>query len=171
MFKFKTLLIVLVILIAFGPVVSGQTRALTYDPIVWGNGTVTSDSLVLSDLLDTTATFKFKQGKDFPDYASFMRVVIETAGSDSSSVVFNLDLSNDETYWYSWGVMGGDTLTSIATAASVQTGSNTFGVNPASTSLSLFPTYNYGRIRVKAVTADGDTATCKLQMVRGFIQY
>jgi len=167
---FKKLLFILLMIGLFLSV-NAQTRTQDYENIVWDNGTTTSNTLVASALTDTTSEFKFKQGRDFPEYISFFRIAIEGTNSDSCSVSYTLDLSNEGTYWYAWGVLGGDSLTSVATAATTVTGSATVGINPASTSLSLMPTYNFGRVRAaSAVAASTDTVTCKLQMVRGFIQ-
>jgi len=169
MFKFKTLLLVLLVaLVGLFATANAQVETEEYENIVWDNGTLTSNQVFQAANADTTAVFKFKQGDAFPDRLSFLSISIETAGSDSSDTDFNLDLSNDETYWYSWGIL--ETNLSIATAATTVVGSNTIGLAPEVTDADEFGAYKYGRVRVTAGTADADTVTCKLQMTRQFVQ-
>jgi len=165
LFKFMLLM---VMLMAFAVPVTAQVETQPYENIVWDNGTLTSNQVFQAANADTTAVFKFKQGEAFPDRLSFLSISIETAGSDSSDTDFNLDLSNDKVYWYSWGIL--ETNLSIATAASTVVGSNTISLAPEVTDGDEFGAYLYGRVRVTAGTADADTVTCKLQMTRQFIQ-
>lgn len=164
----KRSILTLVLIALMATLAFGQTKVLEYQTIFWGNGTATSDSLVNSDKIDTTATFSFKQGAYFPDRVNFTAVSIEGAASDSSNTSYTLDLSNDGTYWYSWGVI--ETILSIATAGQSIVGDKIVSLEPAVTAADQLPAYKYGRIRATMLTAGADTLTCKLQMTKQFIQ-
>jgi len=160
--------LLLVLLVAFAIPVQGQVETQPYENIVWDNGTLTSNAVYQTVGGDTTAVFKFSQGKAYPDRLSFLSISIESAGSDSSDTDFTLYLSNDQTYWYSWGIV--TTNLSIATAATTVIGSSTLGLAPGVTDADEFGAYKYGRFIVTPGTADADTVTCKIQMTRQFIQ-
>lgn len=164
---FKFMLLILLV-VAFTVPVTAQVKAQQYENIVWDNGTLTSNSITQASGGDTTAVFKFKQGEYYPDRLSFITIGIESAGSDSMDNDFTLYLSNDQTYWYSWGIV--ETLLSTTTAASTVVGSNTIGLAPGITDADEFGAYLYGRFIVTPGTADADTTTCKIQMTRQFIQ-
>ena len=170
MFKFKSvLLIVLIALMGLFTIANAQVIVPEYETVYWGNGTSSSDALVTSDLTDTTATFHFMQGEEYPSRLSFMSIAIEGTNSDSSNTSFTLDMSNDGVYWSQYAVL--ETILSIATAAQTLTGDKPISLEPAVTAADQFPAFKYGRVRViKLTSAANDTTTCKLQMVRQFIK-
>jgi hypothetical protein len=164
--KMKLLKFTLVALVLLVATAFAQVKVSDYNTIVWGNGTSTSDALVNSDLVDTTATIVLKQGDMYPSRITFLSIAIEGANSDSSSTTFALDLSNDRTYWYSWGTL--ESIVSTATAAQTLTGSNTVGLAPYVTDGDEIGSYNFARIRATKAVAGADTNTCKLQYVKQF---
>lgn len=170
MFKFKSvLLIVLIALMGLFTVANAQVIVPEYQTVYWTNGTATSESLVGTNLTDTTATFHFKQGDEYPSRLSFKSVVVESAASDSSNTSFTLDLSNDGVYWSQFAVI--NTLLSIATVGQTLVDDKTISLEPAVTAADQFPAFKYGRIRViKLTSAALDTTNCKVQLVRQFVK-
>ena len=166
MFKFKSLTLMLVLLIGLFSFAEAQTTVPTFQSIAWGNGTLISDSLINSDKLDTSATFTMRSGETYPDGISFLSINIKGAASDSTNTAYYLDLSNDGTYWYAWGTL--DTILDVATAGETNVDSRTLTLDPPLTVADLMPAYKYGRIRVAMLTAGADTITCRAQMSKQF---
>jgi len=165
----KRLTLLLVMLVLFMTPAFSQTEVPEPMTLGWTNGTATSDPLIMSALLDTSATFTMRVGEVYPDRVSFLSINIKGANSDSTNTVYALDLSNDLVYWYAWGTI--ETILDVATAGEINTGSNTLSLMPSVTDADQFPSMKYGRIRVSAQEAtSADTVTCKVQMTKQFLQ-
>ena len=169
MFKFKSLTLMLVLLVGLFSFAEAQTTVPAHQNVAWGNGTYISDALVMSALLDTSATFTMRSGETYPDRVSFLSINIKGANSDSTNTVYTLDMSNDGTYWVAWGTI--ETILDIATAAETNTGTNTLALMPSVTDADQLPAYKYGRIRVAAQeTTSADTVTCRVQITKQFLK-
>jgi len=111
------LLLALFSLILVGPVNAGDFDIVTG---LW-DGVATST--LVTDGKDTTDTItltrKVKGRLQYPDRLSFSMRATEATG-DTTQLVLALDLSNDGTYWYSYGTLAtissltGDNTTTVA---------------------------------------------------------
>lgn len=132
----------------------------------WNSGTVKWEGESISESIittgkDTSDVFDFvvkeQGGKGvqyrMPDEITFMTYAIEGAHSDSTNVKFALYLSNDQTYWYSYGNI--DTLTSVHT----DTAKTTVGYCKPT-----LPKFRYGKFIVTGAAGSGDTVTVGVQM-------
>ena len=118
MFKLKSLFIVLLLaLFLVAPVQAGEFDIVTG---LWDGSSTATIVTNGKDTTDTiTLTRKVKGRLQYPDRLSFSMRATEATG-DTTQVVFALDLSNDGTYWYSYGTLAtlssltGDNTTTVA---------------------------------------------------------
>jgi len=116
--KFKTLFLVLT-LVFFG---IGSAQAGDFDIITGlfdGSSTATLVNAEVGTTATITLTRKIQGRLQYPDRLSFEMRATEATG-DTTALVCALDLSNDGTYWYSYGTLAtlssttGDNTTTVA---------------------------------------------------------
>jgi len=101
------------LIVLFGFIFAGD-GIFEYEAISWDSD---ADTIVAADRFDTTATFElFREqkiqgrrtmevGMVYPSEISFLvqATLFDAVSNDSIALIYYLDLSNDETYWYQYG--------------------------------------------------------------------
>jgi len=125
-----------------------------YTELAWNTGEVSVTGLIDAEV-DTSDVFALaKQGEyqnwEAPETLSFLFWATENSiGSDSTNVVFSLQLSNDLVYWHDYG-----TLTTI-TNTTADTGATTID-DIIKTDFALF---KWGRVHIESASGAGDTVS------------
>lgn len=133
-----------------------------YDVVQWNSGDDYSDTLLTtnsdtSDAFDLSFSERVSRGRQdqYPEEISILLWATEGANSDSTKVTWALDLSNDQTYWYSYGTLATQTSTTGDTATTSVT-----NISLSTDTLLL----KYGRLRATLAVAAGDTLTIGAQV-------
>ena len=134
-------------------------RIVTFD-----TGGVNTGEL-LSGITDTSDVFriiKTSGGKEiYPETFSFLLWATEGANTDSTNVAYVLHLSNDQTYWHSYGTLG--TLTSTQGSSAETTVDDKIFTDSAQ--------FKYGRVLITSSAEVDDTLTCGVQLSLDYSNY
>ena len=132
-----------------------------YDVVKWNSGSVSSTGLITtgkdtSDAFDLTYSERVSRGRQdqYPSETNFLLWATEGTNTDSTNVAFTLEMSNDQTYWVSYGAL--ITLTST-TGASAET---TVGKKR----ITDLPKFKYGRVIATLALPAGDTLSVGAQV-------
>lgn len=163
MFKKSIFGILTILVIALLVQASGfYTQALTF----YNSSTysTTTKNLVAATGKDTTEVFQLtkdeKRGyaEAIASTLTFQSIGIESSTTDSMKLFFTLDLSMDGVNWINHGAIDTLTSTKATTGATV-------------TDLAKVTTHKnarYGRIRITAAAATGDTSTCQIYLSKAY---
>ena len=164
--KIFGLVAILVILM----IVPVTAQTFDYQTVFWNTEATSVTLQVVTDVdtSDTITLINEVRGKDLiPETCSFLMWVTEYGVGDSSDVDFVLQLSNDETYWYSYGALA--TVASVTGIGTTTTGNKLLHLITGSTDDTNYPGFKYGRIIATVASSTGiDTLSYGAQFNRTF---